>query len=107
MTSWQTGYWRLYNVLVRALGAVALVAGTGFICWGAFRIFQLGLQTSEGTPGLMLLLVGLISAGLGVTILGAPTYRPDVGDPAWQFDPLGSKSRQAPTAKRSWWTGDR
>ena len=107
MTRWQTGYWRLYNVLVRALGAVALIAGIGFVVWGALRIFQLGLQTSEGTPGLMLLLVGLISTGLGVGILGVPTYRPDLGDPAWQFDPFGSKTQRAPAAKRSWWTGDK
>ena len=107
MTSWQTGYWRLYNILVRVLGASALVAGIVFVGWGAVRLLQMGLQPSEGTPGLMLLLVGLISAGLGVTILGVPTYRPDLGDPVWQFDPLGSKSRKAPTVRRSWWTGDR
>ncbi len=97
MTSWQTGCWRLYNVLVRVLGASALVAGIVFVGWGAIRLLQMGLQP----------LVGLISTGLGATILGVPTYRPDLGDPVWQFDPLGSKSRKLSTAKRSWWTGDR
>jgi hypothetical protein len=107
MPSWQIGYWQVYNILVRALGAVALVAGIWFIGWGALRTFQMGLQASEGTPGLMLLLVGLLAAGLGVTILGVPTYRPDLGDPAWQFDPFGAKTTPSTPARRSWWTGDR
>jgi hypothetical protein len=107
MTSWRTGYWRVYNILVRAFGASALVAGLGFIVWGVLRLLQLGLQPAEGTPGLMLLLVGLISAALGAGILGVPTYRPDLGDPAWQFDPFGAKARESPSTQRSWWTGDR
>jgi hypothetical protein len=58
--------------------------------------------------GLWLLLVGLISILLGSGILGVPTYRPDLGDPAWQFDPFGAKGRQSPATRHSsWWTGDR
>jgi hypothetical protein len=107
MSNWRTGYWRVYNIMVRAFGGIALVSGLVFILWGVLRILQMGLQTSEGTPGLMLLLVGFIAAGLGATILGVPTYRPDLGDPAWNFDPLGRKTTQSPASKRSWWTGDR
>jgi hypothetical protein len=107
MTSWRTGYWRVYNILVRAFGGLAFIAGVGFIIWGVLRLLHMGPQASEGTPGLMLLLVGFISAGLGATILGVPSYRPDLGDPAWQFDPLGAKARQTPSTRRSWWTGDR
>ena len=105
--SWYSGYWRVYNILVRAFGATAVVAGLAFLGWGILRLLQLGLQPSEGTPGLMLLLVGVLAAGLGAGILGVPTYRPDLGDPAWQFDPFGAKSKQIPATKRSWWTGDR
>jgi hypothetical protein len=104
---WLTGYWRVYNVLVRALGMAALAAGIGFIGWGAVLIPRLGFRVSEGGPPIVLLLAGLLAAGLGATILGTPTYRPDLGDAAWNFDPFGKKSRQSATAGRSWWTGDR
>ena len=107
MRNWRAGYWRVYNILVRALGASSLLAGLGFIVWGVLRLKQMGLQASEGVPGLMLLMAGFIAAGLGASILGVPAYRPDLGDPAWQFDPLGKKNQQSLAARRSWWTGDR
>jgi hypothetical protein len=107
MSGWVSGYWRVYNVLVRAMGSTALLAGFVFILWGVLRLYQLGLQASEGTPGLVLMMVGILSAGLGGTILGTPTYRPDLGDTAWNFDPFGTKARQSATRRRSWWTGDR
>jgi hypothetical protein len=107
MRGWYTGYWRVYNILVRAFGATAVVSGLAFVVWGILRLQQMGLQPADGTPGLVLLLVGLLSAGLGAGILGVPTYRPDLGDPAWQFDPFGAKGARSPAIKRSWWTGDR
>jgi hypothetical protein len=107
MSNWLSGYWRVYNVLVRTLGMAALLAGVAFIGWGAVLIPRFGLTLANGGPTLVLLLAGLLAAGLGGTILGTPTYRPDLGDAAWNFDPLGKKTRQAATARRSWWTGDR
>ena len=106
MTGWRTRYWRLYNVLVRALGMNAVLFGTGYVGWGAFRLAQLGLQPAEGAPGVTLVATGLLAAGLGAAILNTPAYRPDLGDPACEFDPFGSKTRQSPRARRSWWTGD-
>ena len=99
------GYWRVFNVLVRALGLVALVSGAVFTVMGVLRILQLGLLRSEGSPPLIILLVGLIVAWLGVSILRAPTYRPDLGDASWRFEPFGAK--RSGSAGRSWWTGDR
>ena len=93
----------MFNVLVRALGLTALVAGAVFTVLGAVRIMQLG-TAAEGTPGVVILLVGLLVAALGAAVLRAPTYRPDLGDASWRFDPFGSKSRSP--SKRSWWTGD-
>ena len=107
MRNWRAEYWRAYNVLVRVLGVSALVSGTGCVGWGATRLLKLGLEQAEGQPGIILLAAGLLSAGLGAAILTTPAYRPDLGDPAMQFDPFGTKSRQTETAKRSWWTGDR
>jgi hypothetical protein len=107
MSNWRTEYWRVYNVLVRVLGVSALASGTGFVGWGATRMLKMGLERADGEPGVILLAAGILSAGLGAAILGTPAYRPDLGDPAMQFDPFGTKSRQIETAKRSWWTGDR
>jgi hypothetical protein len=107
MRNWRAGYWRVYNVLVRALGTMAFLSGLGFIVWGAVRMLQMGLQASEAFPGLVLLFVGFIAAGLGASILGVPAYRPDLGDPAWHFDPFGKRTHQSQASRRSWWTGDR
>ena len=57
--------------------------------------------------GVILLAAGLLAAGLGAAILTTPAYRPDLGDPALNFDLNGTRSRQTAVARRSWWTGDR
>jgi hypothetical protein len=101
-----SGYWRVYNILVRALGMMALLAGLGFVGWGGLVLLRIGLAPLVGMPGMVLLLAGFLAAGLGGTILGTPTYRPDLGDAAWDFDPFGKKSRRSATAQRSWWTGE-
>jgi hypothetical protein len=106
MTSWHTGYWRVFNVLVRAFGLIALLAGVGFMIWGVVQILELGLWPEIGVSGLLLVAVGLLAAGLGAAALGAPNHRPDLGDPAWQYDPSGVKTRES-SVRRSWWTGDR
>ena len=101
------GYWRVFNILVRTLGLVAVVGGAVFTVLGVMRILQLGLLQTEGSPPLVLLIIGLVVAWLGVAILRAPTYRPDLGDVSWRFDPPGAKTPRSGAAKRSWWTGDR
>jgi hypothetical protein len=106
MTSWRTRYWRLYNILVRALGLVSLVSGVAFIVLGGLGILRLGLLAAEGSPGLVTLGVGLILAALGGAILIVPAFRTDLGDVWWQFDPFGAKAQQSRT-RRAWWTGDR
>jgi hypothetical protein len=100
-------YWRVFNILVRALGLVALVSGVLFTVLGVIRILQQGLLTSEGSPPLIILLIGLILSWLGASILQAPSYRPDLGDASWRFEPFSSKARRRPSSGRSWWTGDR
>jgi hypothetical protein len=100
-------YWRVYNVLVRALGLSALLSGLFFIVWGIKHILELGLLPDEGAGGLMLVVAGLLAAGIGAALLRTPTYRPDLGDVAWHFDPFGAKPQSSTATKRSWWTGDR
>ena len=107
MTSWETSYWRVFNILVRVLGLVALVSGVAFTMLGAARILEQGLLLNAGAPGLVILLVGLLAGALGAAILRVPAYRPDLGDVSWRFDPFGAKTRQSASARRSWWTGER
>jgi hypothetical protein len=107
MTSWETRYWRVFNVSVRALGLVALWAGAVFIVWGTARMLQMEFIRMEETPRLAILAVGLLVAALGWAILRAPTYRPDLGDASCKFEPFGTKARRSSPARRSWWTGER
>jgi hypothetical protein len=106
MTSWGTLYWRVFNVLVRALGLVAFLSGIVFTVWGAVRMLRMDFIRMEDAPTLAILPIGLLVGVVGAAILRAPTYRPDLGDVPWGFDPFGAKSRQSSPAKRSWWTGD-
>ena len=106
MTSWGTWYWRVFNLLVRVLGLVALLSGAVFIVWGAVRMVRMDFIRMEDAPTLAILPVGLLVAAFGLAILGAPTYRPDQGDVPWRFDPFGTKTQSSPS-RRSWWTGDR
>jgi hypothetical protein len=107
MASWETTYWRVFNILVRALGLVALLCGIVYIVWGTVRMLQMDFIQREAASSLAILPVGLLVAALGAAIIRAPTYRPDLGDVSLRFDPLGAKTRQSSPSKRSWWTGDR
>jgi len=107
MTSWQTSYWRAFNVLVRAFGVTILVAGLAFLVWGAARMIAWGGWPGLDSPLWVLPLVGFLSAALGIAVLRGPPYRPDLGDVFWQFDPFGAKTAQSAPARYSWWTGDR
>lgn len=106
MDNWGTKYWRAFNILVRDLGLAALVSGGGFIVWGTIRLLQREYFMIEGAASLVILPVGLLVGAIGWSILRAPSYRPDLGDALWGFDPLGAKTRQSSPSKRSWWTGE-
>jgi hypothetical protein len=106
MNSWGTRYWRVFNILVRDLGLTALLSGAGFTVWGTMRMLEREFITIEGAVSIAILPVGLLVAAIGWAILRAPTYRPDLGDKLWGFDPLGAEARQSSPPKRSWWTGE-
>ena len=106
MNDWGTRYWRVFNILVRDLGLAALLSGAGFIVWGTLRMLEREFITIEGAASIVILPVGLLVAAIGWAILRAPTYRPDLGDALWGFDPIGAKARQSSPPKRSWWTGE-
>jgi hypothetical protein len=106
MNNWVIRYWRVFNILVRDLGLAALLSGGGYIVWGTMRMLQREFITIEAAASLVILPVGLLVAAIGWAILRAPTYRPDLGDALWQFDPFGAKARRSLPSKRSWWTGE-
>ena len=106
MLSWETWYWRVFNVSVRVLGLVALWCGAVFIGWGARRLLEMQFVQLEQASALVILPVGLLAATIGWAILRVQSYRPDLGDVLWKFDPYGTKTGRAP-AKRAWLTGDR
>lgn len=107
MTSWQTSYWRWFNVSVRAFGLAILVAGLVFLVWGVARMVVWGGLPPLESPLWVLPVVGLLSTGLGVAVLRGPPYRPDLGDVFWQFDPTGAKTARSTPNRYAWWTGDR
>jgi hypothetical protein len=106
MTRWETWYWRVFNASVRVLGLVALWCGAVFIGWGARRVSQMEFIEMDQTSALLILPVGLLAAGIGWAVLRVQSYRPDLGDAWWRFDPIVAKTRRA-APKRTWWTGDR
>jgi ABC-type thiamin/hydroxymethylpyrimidine transport system permease subunit len=80
MASWETTYWRLFNILVRVLGLVALLCGIVYIVWGTVRMLQMDFIQPEAASTIAILPVGLLVAAIGAAIIRAPTYRPALGD---------------------------
>ena len=84
MTSWETRYWRVFNVSVRALGLVTLLAGAVFAVWGTMRMVKLDYIRLEEASSLVILPIGLLAAALGAALLRTSTHRPDLGDVSWR-----------------------
>jgi hypothetical protein len=101
--------WRLFNLCMRVCGLIAFVMGAGLLVWGV----MLGLHnrpnnTLTNNPGLgpPLTMAGVWFLLLGVAMLRARTYRPDLGDASFFVDPFGARLLRVFPPKRSWWTGD-
>lgn len=106
MTSWETWYWRVFNVSVRALGLVTLLSGAALAVLGVIRMLEMDYIRLEESSSLVILPIGLLAAALGWALLRTPAYRPDLGDVSWRFDPFGKQAGRSPASRRSWWTGD-
>lgn len=108
----QVWAWRVFNVFMRICGITAAFAGALLLAWDAslilvptiLRRFTVG----GANPNLQapLLVAGVWFLILGLGILRARTYRPDLGDASYSIDPYGAKLRRAFPPKRSWWTGE-
>jgi hypothetical protein len=104
--------WRIFNIFMRLCGLTTALAGALFLAWDASLILAPGwLQPFN--PGIAnphlkgpLLVAGVWFLILGLGILRARTYRPDLGDASYSIDPYGAKLRRVFPPTRSWWTGD-
>jgi hypothetical protein len=104
VTKYQSVHWSAFNVFIRMFALLAMLVSLTFLAWSIvlFRdpIAAGSVQTVGISPGLLFLTGGLLSAAVGVFLLRAKPYRPDLGDSTW------SLSRTSTTkADRSWWTG--
>ena len=112
MSSYQRWHWRTINVLRRMFGISATIIGTGFVVWSMTLVLRSqstldigGVPTSDLEPKLVILGGGVAVLILGVLMVRAVAYRPDLGDASWLVEPheAGTDRR----GDRAWWTGDR
>jgi hypothetical protein len=105
--------WKLFNIVMRLAGLFTILAGAVFLSWSILLIVRAPiLAWAHGVladPDLAapLLFAAVWFSIVGVGILRAPAYRPDLGDADRLVDPLGFKLRRVFPPSRSWWTGDR
>jgi hypothetical protein len=105
--------WKLFNIVMRLAGLFTTLSGGVFLTWSVLLIVRapivVRVQGTLADPNLAapLLFAAVWFSILGVGILRAPTYRPDLGDADRLVDPVGVKLRRVFPPSRSWWTGDR
>ena len=105
--SYETAHWRTFNRFVRVFGLLALFVG-GCLVWGSIAIWWDGrLKTLRAdapsrTDDLALFIAGIVAIVIGVSLLRARPYRPDLGDSAF-----GRPTAYMTSEQRLWWTGDR
>jgi hypothetical protein len=105
--------WKLFNIVMRLAGLFTTLSGAVFLTWSVLLIVRAPIVVwAQGTladPNLAapLLFAAVWFSILGVGILRAPPYRPDLGDADRLVDPAGFKLRRFFSPSRSWWTGDR
>jgi hypothetical protein len=97
---------------MRVCGVLAALCGAVFLGWVALLTLHPPLLSRfngvVADPNLAppLFMAGAWFLILGICILRARTYRPDLGDAAYLIDPFGAKLRRLFPPSRTWWTGD-
>jgi hypothetical protein len=105
--------WRLFNIALRLAGLFTALGAAAGLAWSILLIVHssvvAGAQGALADPSLagLLLFASAWFLILGLGILRAPAYRPDLGDADYLIDPVGHKLRQVFAPSRTWWTGDR
>ena len=110
MAHWEAWYWRSYNIMRRVVGLGFALWGFGFASWGLWLALHPnvpfpvdGVPTTAVGPKLGMTLVATALTGLGIWLIRARPYRPDLGDVPYLFDPFLAKTQLR--ANRRWWTG--
>jgi hypothetical protein len=90
MTSYQKLHWQLFNALGRIAGCGFLLGGGVLCIWGLSLVADSkstiavnGVPTSDPWEKWIVVVGGLVVAALGVLLLRARRYRPDLGDTAF------------------------
>jgi hypothetical protein len=97
---------------MRVCGVLAALCGAGFLGWAAVLTLHPSLPSRfhsvVADPNLApsLFMGGAWFLILGISILRARTYRPDLGDAAYLVDPIGAKLQREFPPSRTWWSGD-
>lgn len=80
-------YWWLFNNLVRFVGVMFALVGAGMALWSLSLLADPHSMISDGNtftndpgPKAMGLILSLIVSGLGILLITARRYRPDLGD---------------------------
>ena len=107
MSSYARFHFRLFNVLARVFGLMAVLFAAGGAVAGINHTVYPPTEYIEtlGLPvGLMDFLVSVFFATIGILILRARPYRPDLGDGARVLPP--TKFGETTEQRRTWWTGE-
>jgi hypothetical protein len=107
-----SGGWRAFNAIMRGCGLLAALLGASMLVWVAVLTLHppflsrfRGVITDQHLAS-PLLFAGVWFLLLGICILRARTYRPDLGDAGSLVDPVGVKLQQTLPPSRTWLTGD-
>ena len=111
LKSYESRHWRVFNVIRRLTGLLATFNGAVLAIWGASLLLRpertidvQGVPSAAIWPKLVTLVVGIVAGVLGVLLVRARTYRPDLGDTSWFVEP--QVARRQLRSGRNWWTGD-
>jgi hypothetical protein len=102
----ESTHWRRFTIFIRLLGVLAMAVGVVMAVGGLDHLLRGGAGSSDGTPvsradAIAIAFAGLFGAVVGMALLRARPYRPDLGDHAF-----GQPSAEQVHQRRNWWTGD-
>ena len=116
MAAYDRFHWRLFTILLRTTGIVFTFGGLVLVGWSIHLVVNPEasysvneLESFDKGSRWTLLVMALVQTILGVALLLARSFRPDLGDiNIFQrfVDPIETKNQKSPQGSRFWWTGD-